>query len=964
VGGLNAIEIEEAVSELVARPFDASEFPYAFLEAFGNTSTTLKRLRAAGKSTTNYSDIQCDGGVGVLQRNNIHLATCAPGEVEQTFAALRASPATAKHRKNLKFLLATDGDQVAAEDLASDEELRCDYTALPDRFAFFLPLAGISIARRIADNAFDIRATRKLNQLYLQLVRDNPEWGTEARAEEMSLLMVRLIFCFFAEDTDIFQKRGLFTQTLEQMSDETNTGEVLAELFRAMDLDLKARAALPPAKKLRSYADKFPYVNGGLFRKNSSELPTISRSVRGLLLSLGSLNWRQINPDIFGSMIQAVTDEAERSHLGLHYTSVPNILKVLGPLFLDGLRTEFTKLVSLSRAAEMPLPVRRLRELRRRLARIRVFDPACGSGNFLVIAYKELRKLEHEINTLLGERERRTGLCLDNFRGIELLRFPVEIARLALTIAEYQCDVESLGQLEARLTFLPLSSENSITCGNALRLDWLTLWPPKGKSTRRDTGELWEGDPFAEPSEPQADVEFKDEGSEIYLCGNPPYRGSTWQSPEQKADMREVFASHTKKSASLDYVAAWFFKASGYIAEAAQAGVSASAAFVATNSINQGQQVPILWPLVFERGQAIHFARTSFKWANLASHNAGVTVSIIGITVEPPPLRRLFSLVENEAGKPMPTEQRVPFINAYLAPGADVIVSPRQTPLSERAEMIRGNMPVDGGNLLLGGQEKRELVRAAPEAARFIRRFVGSEEFIQAKLRYCLWICDDEREDALAIPQIAERVERVRKMRLGSPKKPTVEMAQQPHRFGEVKHPTPDPSHTIVMPAISSENRDYLPVGLLHKNTIGSNKCYLLYDAPLWCLAILASRMHLVWVAAVCGRLKTDYSYSNTLGWNIFPFPEIFLAADKEALTQCAESILIAREAEFPKSLAELYKPGAMPERLRMAHAHNDEVLERAYIGRRFKNDSERLEMLFALYARATTDRPISTPIR
>jgi len=938
---LNAIEIEEAVSELVARPFEAAEFPYAFLEAFGNTPTTLKRLRAAGKSTTNYSDV----AGGVLQRNNIHLATCAPGEVEQTLTALRASPATAKYsegkNKGLKFLLATDGDQVAAEDLTSHEELHCPYSELPDRFGFFLPLAGITIARRIRDNAFDIKATRKLNQLYLQLVRDNPEWGTDARAEDMSLLMVRLIFCYFAEDTAIFNGDGLFTRTLEQMSDATNTGEVLAELFRAMDLDLKARAALPPAEKLRPYAEQFPYVNGGLFRKNSGELPTISRQVRGLLLSIGSLNWRQINPDIFGSMIQAVTDEAERSNLGLHYTSVPNILKVLGPLFLDGLRADF------DRAGERP---QALRHLRRRLARIRVFDPACGSGNFLVIAYKELRKLEREINARLGEPQRRSDLCLDNFRGIELLRFPVEVARLALTIAEYQCDVESLGQVEARLTFLPLSSENSITCGNALRLDWLTLWPPKGKSTRRDTGELWEGDPLAEPSEPQDDIAFRDEGSEIYLCGNPPYRGSTWQSAEQKADIREVFAAHTKKSASLDYVAAWFFKASSYIAEAAEAGVRASAAFVATNSINQGQQVPILWPLVFERGQAIHFARSSFKWANLASHNAGVTVSIIGITAEPPKERRLFSLAENEEGKPIPTEQRVPFINAYLAPGADVIVSPRQTPLSERAEMIRGNMPVDGGHLLLSGQEKRELVSAAPEASRFVRRFVGSEEFIQSKLRYCLWIRDEEREAALAIPQIAERVERVRQMRLGSRDPGANKMAERSHQFREMNEAK---SHTIAMPAISSENRPYLPVGLLHKNTIGSNKCYLLHDAPLWCLAILASRMHLVWVAAVCGRLKTDYSYSNTLGWNTFPFPEVFLAEQRQELSDCAESILIAREAEFPKSLAELYKPGAMPERLAMAHAYNDEVLERAYIGRRFKNDSERLETLFSLYAKA-----------
>jgi len=494
---MNAVEIEEAISALAECAFDAAEFPYAFLEAFGNKQTTIKRLR---KGESNRSDLG-----GVLQTNNIHITVAAPGEVTNTLVALRASPATARFKA--KFVLATDGDTFEAEDLASGETVACAYRDFPNHFGFFLPLAGITTVKQVRENSFDIRATSRLNRLYVDLLKDNPEWGTAARRHDMNHFMARLIFCFFAENTGIFYGSGTFTATIEQMSDASNTHEVIGALFRAMNTPSKDRGAA----NLRPWANVFPYVNGGLF-SGSLDVPRFSRIARSYLLHIGGLDWTKINPDIFGSMIQAVTEDEERGALGLHYTSVPNILKVLNPLFLNDLR---------ARMEEAGTNSRILLNLRRRLSRIRVFDPACGSGNFLVIAYKEMRAIEAEINKRRGEPGQRSEIPLTNFRGIELRDFPAEIARLALIIAEYQCDVLYRGQQEALLELLPLRAENWITCGNALRLDWLSICPPAGTGVRHYADDL-----FHTPLD-QAQIDFENEGGETYVCGNPPYKGGT-----------------------------------------------------------------------------------------------------------------------------------------------------------------------------------------------------------------------------------------------------------------------------------------------------------------------------------------------------------------------------------------------------------------------------------------------------
>ena len=917
---MNAVEIEEAISNLAEQAFDAASFPYAFLEAFGNKATTIKRLQSG---SSNKSDIG-----GVLQTNNIHIAVCAEGAsgentVTATLNTLKASPATAKAKA--KFTLATDGITLEAEDLNTNETVACDYKDFPNHFGFFLPLAGISTVKQIRDNSFDIRATSRLNRLYVELLKNNANWGTSERRHDMNHFMARLIFCFFAEDTDIFNGDNLFTATIEQMSarDSSNTHEVIGEIFRSMN----TKTADRKKENIRSWADGFPYVNGGLF-SGSTDVPHFTKIARSYLLHVGNLDWKQINPDIFGSMIQAVADDEERGSLGMHYTSVPNILKVLNPLFLDDLREQ------LEQAEDNP---RKLLNLRKRMSNIRVFDPACGSGNFLVIAYKQMREIEAKINEFRGEKDRPTDIPLTNFRGIELRDFPAEIARLALIIAEYQCDLLYRGQKLALAEFLPLDTENWITTGNALEVDWLSVCPSTGKTVK-----LIGDDLFSTPTN-QAEVDFENEGGETYICGNPPYLGSSWQSKAQKATLEVIFKDRTKTWKSLDYVAGWFMKAAEYGKH-----TDAAAAFVTTNSICQGQQVPILWPLIFKTGYEINFAHTSFKWANLASHNAGVTVAIVGISNHSGSQRRLFSIDDGET-----TEKKVEYINAYLVAGKNLELTKSSTPLADITPMDRGDSAVDGGGLLLDTNEFKILLKENENATKkYVRSYIGSEELIKGKSRYCLWIDDSDYESASSVFFIKDRLNKVSAMRSSSSKSQTQEAAKYPHRFGEIRHQ--NSSYTIAVPRVSSENREYLPVGLVKGGTIIGDRNFALYDAPLWNMAVIASRLHWVWIGTVCVRMRTDFSYSNTLGWNTFPVPKL-IEKNKEDLTRCAEDILLAREAHFPATIADLYDPEKMPADLRHAHERNDEVLERIYIGRCFKNDTERLEKLFELYTKMTS---------
>ncbi|HEY0026784.1 MAG TPA: DNA methyltransferase [Allosphingosinicella sp.] len=926
---MNAVEIEEAVSDLVAQRFDPAEFPFQFLSAFGAKETTLKRLRKGDSNASNVAG-------GVLQRNNIHIAVAEPGQVGSSLAALRASPKTTAQRA--KFILATDGETVEAEDLFSDEPpIACPYAELPRHFGFFLPLAGISTVKEIKNNPIDVKATGRLNRLYVQLLKDNPSWGSEEKRPQLNQFMAQLIFCFFAEDTDIFHGSYKFTPTVERMTSgqSDNTQQVITELFRAMGTRPENRAA----GRFPTWADGFPYVNGGYLFAGAAECPWFSRTARAYLLRAGELDWKEINPDIFGSMIQAVADDGERSELGMHYTSVPNILKVLNPLFLDDLRQQ------LEAAGDNR---RKLQNLRKRLANIRVFDPACGSGNFLVIAYKEMRAMEAEIVDRLGGEanlrleDRRSVIPLSNFYGIEIKSFAAEIARLALLIAEFQADCLYLSQQEARAMVLPLHKTGQITVGNALRLNWLEVCPAVG------------GTPVQEQDlgGPTGRLALDENGLgggeqvETYICGNPPYKGFTYQNAGQKADLEHLLSSRMTSHKSLDYIAGWFVKGRDYLM--VEPG---TLAFVTTNSICQGEVVPNLWPMLLADGFFIPFAYTSFKWANLASHNAGVTVAIVGLTQRRSGPTWLFE--EDDEGQVQ--VRSVDTISPYLVPGSMTIVQGATDPPPGRARMLWGNKPTDGGSLLLDEDARKRLVKHYPHAARLIRPFYGSAEFIRGAMRYCLWIENDDLAEAMAIPPIAERIENVRAFRTASVAAGTRPAAAYAHRFRQIQ--AIGQNATIIVASVSSEGRAYLPAALLTGRSVVSNLAFALYDAPLWNLALLASRLHLVWVATVCGKLKTDFRYSNTLGWNTFPVPRL-IDQNKVDLTRTAENILLAREAHFPATIADLYDPDAMPDDLRRAHEENDEVLERIYIGRRFRNDTERLEKLFDLYTAMTADQP------
>lgn len=908
---MNAVEIEEALSALATEPFDGAEFPYAFLMAFGNKETAIKRLR---KGDSNASDVPG----AVLQRNNIHIAACMEGAVHDTLQALRVSTKTQQAR--VKFILATDGQILEAEDLASGEVLACEFPRFADHFGFFLPLAGITTIKEIKDNPVDVRATGRLNKLYVELLQNNKDWATNERRTDMNHFMARLVFCFFAEDTDIFQGASLFTRTVEQMTerDGSNTHEVLEVIFRAMNLQKEERIGA----KLARWVEPFPYVNGGLF-SGTTEAPRFTRAARSYLLRAGELNWKEINPDIFGSMIQAVADDEERGALGMHYTSVPNILKVLNPLFLDDLRAQ------LEAAGDNKI---KLLNLRKRMSRIRVFDPACGSGNFLVIAYKQMRAIEAEVNRRRGETELRTEIPLTNFRGIELRDFPAEIARLALIITEFQCDVLYRGQKEALSEVLPLDAQNWITCGNALRIDWLAICPPTGMGVK-----LIGDDLFSTPLD-QVEIDFENTGGETYICGNPPYYGSRKQEDAQKQDIKDLCGRYIKKWKSLDYVAGWFISAKRYMERA-----NAECAFVATSSICEGLQVGVLWPHILHNDVDLKFGVRQFKWSNLAAKNAGVTVVIVGLSNKEVPQKYLYS----EGGQ----LRRVDELSPYLTPGKTVFINALPEPISALPKMMTGSMPRDGGNLILSFDEAEQLVSSYPQAKSIVRPYIGSDELINGGRRACLWIDDATIIDAKKMPEVQNRLTRVEKFRTESTLDSTREFANQPHRFvylaGQSK------KHVIAVGTVSSERREYLPVDLFDKNTVISNLALAIYDAPIWCVSLIASRLHLAWVAAVCGKLETRYRYSNTLGWNTFPVPTL-TEQNKIDMTRCAEDILLAREAHFPKTIADLYEPGEMPENLHRAHEQNDEVVERIYVGRRFRNDTERLEKLFDLYADMT----------
>lgn len=880
---MKSTEIKNNVQNLIDN-FSKEEFVFDLLVAYGISKTSVTRLK---KGDYNLSKV--DGEL--LYKKKIFF------KVEASDKLLSSIEDISKDERILKqqprFAILTDYKQVVAKDLKLGKNLDIKLIDLPNYHDFFLPLAGSEVYNSGNNNDADRNASYKMASLYDLLIDENPTiYNSKESIHNLNIFLSRLLFCFFAEDTEIFKEESIFTNTLAQHTAENgkDTHTFLDDLFDRLDTE--------NAEHLPNYLRKFEYVNGGLFNQKINS-PLFTSKARKTLIELGGLQWAAINPDIFGSMIQAVVIPEYRSDLGMHYTSVENILKLIKPLFLD----------ELYEAYENATSVNHLRALIKRISKIKFFDPACGSGNFLIITYKEIRLLEIKILEKITDLEGQsptikwTDIQLSQFYGIEIDDFAHEMAILSLWLAEHQMNKvfeERLFDYGKSKPILPLKEAGQIKQGNATRRDWNEVCPISSTD-------------------------------EVYVIGNPPYLGARLQDAEQKKDMRIVFSGKNGYN-NMDYISCWFFKAKDYIK-----GFNAKCAFVTTNSICQGEQVALMWPTILSDNVEIDYAYPSFKWTNNAKGNAGVTVIIVGLRNVSNKPKFLFT-----DGLIHPAKN----INPYLTDATNIIVTGRSKPLSEFPEMSFGSMPNDKGFLLLNEDEKDTLLNQNSNALKFIKQFSGGAEFVRGIKKYCLWIEDSNLKEAYKIAQIAKRIENVEIHRLNSKRDATNALAKSPHLFGEIRHQNSD---SIIIPATSSEKRDYIPIGFLNEDTIISNSAMAIYHAQPWLFAVVTSRMHMVWVRNVGGKLKTDYRYSAKLCYNTFPFPDI-TTKQKENLNLYVFAILDERAKHPSKTMAQLYNPTTMPKGLLQAHQELDTAIEQCYRLQPFKNDTERLEYLFKQY--------------
>lgn len=902
------IEATDALERLGQRGTSAQEFVYDLLRIFAHWGDG--QVRRAKEGPGNASK---DGRTLVVKDLIAYRPMDADSDISAFYdeiKAMRDDPKIAKHLPRLYVV--SDGKRVVAVDPKINDEYNNTVDALWRDFEFLTPLAGIEKVQHAAEAEADVKSAELMAKLFDDIRRYNDIRNPDT-VHALNVFMSRLLFCFFAEDTGLFPGENLFTDTLRNHTKEdgSDLSEFIDRAFLIMSTnDEAARAVLP---KLYSV---FPYVNGGLFREHFP-IPRLSRRARRLILNCGDYNWREINPDIFGSMIQAVVTPEQRAGLGMHYTSVPNIEKVIRPLFLDSLNEEFEAACAearekMAQKISYELATQRLKSLLDRLSKIKFFDPACGSGNFLIISYKRLRELEIRIWEALRDIAPVAvipfpTITLTQFYGIELDEYACDTATLSLWLAEHQMNVLFRDAFGVQPETLPLKPSGHIVCGNACRLDWDAVCP----HTSSD---------------------------EVYIMGNPPYLGSSLQDSEQKEDMKIAIGDICKGYKKLDYIAVWFIKAAEYCKQS-----DASYAFVSTNSISQGEQVALLWPIIFNNGLEIKFAYTSFKWSNNAKSNAAVTVVIIGVgNKSKNTKKKLFSdtirIVEN--------------INPYLNSGADLIVKAAYSPLNGMQEMTYGCKANDDGNLILEQYEIDKLLREYPVAEKFIKPLMGSLEFIRDEHRFCLWIDDVDFSEAYSIPPIRDRIERNRIYRQNGSAE-AKRLAERPHQFREHYHISERSKEKILVPRVSSERREYIPIGYVDKDTIISDSAFAVYDAEKWLFALLTSKMHNLWVRAVGGRLKTDIRYSATLCYNTFPFPKLTEAQKKE-LSILADNIITVREENYFLTLGEMYNPETMPEDLRQAHHQLDLAVERIYRPEPFASDEERLAHLFKLYAKMT----------
>lgn len=899
-------DIESALTVFKENDVVAGEVGYEILKAFGKGEADIRRYRDGKGVLARYDGLLIKGLFGYKSVSTTTSLTATLEEMKQDPQVIKAAP---------KIVAVSDGETILAYDMRERESYENPLNRLYCDFAFFYPLCGVERFTNVDESPADVKAAEKLAKLHDELRAYN-EFSSRSELHDLNIFIARLLFCFFAEDTGIFED-NLFTGSVVRYTKEdgSDLADYLDAAFNVMDMRLRNEDTL-------KIISQFPYVNGGLFAKHI-QIPKMGFRSRKIIIECGELDWKNINPDIFGSMIQAVVDPNVRANQGMHYTSVPNIMKVINPLFLDDLQGAYNHLRDQYEQKKRQYDIGGLtdtqynkdlkvihkdcQKLLGRMSKMKFFDPACGSGNFLIITYKALRMLEMDILRLMRQIIPELDffdssvIQLKQFYGIELLDFPHEVAMLSMWLAEHQMNRKLHDDFGVNTQALPLHNITQIVCGNACRMDWKEVCPHTAEE-------------------------------EVFVFGNPPYLGSKLQSTEQKKDISIAFGS-LKNSKILDYIAIWFYEASKYIQ-----GTKAQYAFVSTNSICQGEQVGILWPEILNKGQEIRFAYTSFKWSNNAKYNAGVTVVIIGVANKSKDNKTIYT------GE---TKLEASFINPYLSAGSSTIVCKNNQIPEGLPKATFGSMPYDGGNLLLEPSEYSEFIAEYPNDKKYIKQIYGSEEFINGKERFCFWIDDTDKDDALKNPIIASRVAKTRQMRLDS--KDGQKLAEKPYQFRE--HPIL--SECIIIPGVSSEAREYIPMGYLEAGYVVSNSAFAIYDAKLWLFGILTSRLHMAWVRTVGGKLETRYRYSAQLCYNTFPFPKLS-AEKKQALSEAAEEVLLTRADHPEKTLAELYDPEKMPEDLRNAHHVLDDLVESCYPGYPFANDEARLECLFKLYEKMT----------
>jgi len=882
---VNQARIFEQLEQIV-QASDPSEFIYEFLTAFKFPKATITQIRQGG----NRNVAKIEGHVGL--KNKLYYLPVNEGQdIDTVLDEVIVDPIIAKNK--IRYILITDFKRFLSWDTATSERLDIDFEVLHRNYSFFLPLVGLEKAILNSEKPADVKAAVKMGKLF-DLIRVHNDLNTPEDIHALNVFLTRLLFCLFAEDTGIFPQQGQFTAAIKSVTSED--GSDLDQFLHDLFLVLNSVEGSELRSRLPEHLTDFPYVNGGLFEANEA-IPSLGKKGRRILIECCLEDWSAINPDIFGSMFQAVIDVEQRARLGQHYTSYSNIMKVIQPLFLDPLRAELEKQHDSANG---------LKRLLVRLGEIKVFDPACGSGNFLIIAYKELRLLEIEVIQALMKIDQGffiSNIHLDQFYGIEIDDFACEIARLSLWLAEHQINKQWEEHIGPAEPALPLKATGKIVSGNSLQIDWDEVCP-------------------------------KNCNDEVYVIGNPPFLGTVGRSATQREDMKKVFSGF-KSLGTLDYVACWFWKGAKFIKNS-----NAELALVATNSICQGEQVGTIWPQVFDLGLHIHFAYQSFPWANNARDKAAVHVVIVGLSSRAKK-KDIYQLVDDDWHC-----ESVSKISPYLIEGTSSAVVSRRKPLKDDVPaLLFGNKPNDGGHLLLSTEEKLELTNQEPNSAKWIKRALGAEEFLKSKERWCLWLDGITSDELASLPNVKRRVELVGEVRRSSPDKGAQKLAERPHLFRDLNNP----DEFILVPSVSSEKRLYVPLGMFNGDVISTNLNYIIPNGSMYEFGVLSSLLHNDWMRLVAGRLESRYRYSATVVYNTFPWPDI-TKSQREEVIELASEILLTRE-DFPgKNLAELYDPEKMPPELLEAHQRLDEVVDKLFNKRPFRNSAERLSCLLKHY--------------